>query len=94
MDLEKRPGEKGVKVALWSSPRSCSTVLTKCLSAIDGLEVFLELYSNAATFRGTMKTLTGRELPLDLVGNEEVFEEANALWEKTVGYRYFPRRMS
>ena len=91
--LKTSPGEKAVKVALWSSPRSCSTVLTKCLSAIGGIEVFLELFSYAAIFRCTTRSLTGREQPRDVAfcGWYAVIEELflSAQYKKKAA-RVFP----
>ena len=82
------------RVALWCLPRSTSTLLAKCLSAIDGIEVHLDVYSYASSCKGFYKTSTGRELPDGLVGNEAVYEEAIDIWEKNVGTKLIPRKMS
>ncbi|XP_041461399.1 uncharacterized protein LOC121412689 [Lytechinus variegatus] len=94
MAQDRPPIHRPIRVGLWCVPRSTSTVLTKCLSAIDGMDVYLEIYSYAALLRGYYSTSTGRQLPLDIVGNEAVYEEANDIWEKNVGYRMSSRWMS
>ncbi|XP_003729342.1 uncharacterized protein LOC100890468 [Strongylocentrotus purpuratus] len=94
MAQERPSNPQPTRVGLWCVPRSTSTVLTKCLSAIDGMEVYLELYSYASLLRGYYSTSTGRQLPCDIVGNEAVYAEANDIWEKNVGYRMLPRWMS
>ncbi|XP_054772315.1 uncharacterized protein LOC129280302 [Lytechinus pictus] len=91
MATTTKPG----RIGLWCVPRSTSTLLAKCLSAIEGIEVHLDVYSYASTFRGLYKTSTGKELPSDLNGNESVYEEANDVWEKNVGNRdLIPRKTS
>ena len=81
-----------VKVALWCVARSASTAFTKCICGIQDLEVHLEPYSYAATV-SSIFAATGRELPVEYVGNGDVYEEANDAWKKTVGGRLFPRNM-
>ncbi|XP_063960089.1 uncharacterized protein LOC135155179 [Lytechinus pictus] len=83
-----------VKVALWCIPRSRSTVLTKCLSAIEDIDIYFELYSVAALVGGCFETATGRKLPLKLDGNETAYEEAKDVWFKTTNMKIYPRRVS
>lgn len=45
MDQSQNSGEcEPTRVMLWSIPRSLSTVVTKCISFIDGMEVWFEPY--------------------------------------------------
>ena len=83
-----------MKVAIWNVPRTASTVLTKCLSAIDGIEVFFELYTSSSIFRNYFLETTGRELPMDLTGNEALYDEAKTLCEEKYNLTLTPRKMS
>ena len=86
--------EKQVKVALWCVPRSMSTVLTKCISAIDDMEVYFELYSYAASIGNLFESSTGRKLSLKLDGNEADYEKAIELAKKETNTTMIPRRIS
>ena len=41
------PSEEQVRLMLWTVPRSTSTVLSKCLSFVEGSQVFFEPYTCA-----------------------------------------------
>ncbi|XP_063956430.1 uncharacterized protein LOC135154298 [Lytechinus pictus] len=85
---------KQVKVALWGVPRTMSTVFAKCMSAIDEMEVYMELYSYSKTASGMLKSATGRELPRGLEGNEAVYAEAITAFVKEFNGILIPRRIS
>ncbi|XP_003723485.2 uncharacterized protein LOC100889781 [Strongylocentrotus purpuratus] len=86
--------DKQIKVALWCVPRSMSTVFAKCMSAIDEMEVYLELYSYSASVSGVFHSATGRVLPKKLAGNETVYEEALAVWKQETDSILNPKRIS
>nr|XP_054752540.1 uncharacterized protein LOC129258265 [Lytechinus pictus] len=86
--------DKQVKVALWGVPRTMSTVFTKCISAIDGIEVYLELYSYSKTANGIFKSATGRDLPKKLEGNEAVYAEVVEVFKKETNSTLIPKRIS
>ncbi|XP_054755471.2 uncharacterized protein LOC129261432 [Lytechinus pictus] len=86
--------DKQVKVALWGVPRTMSTVFAKCMSTIDEMEVYLELYSYSKTASGILKSATGRELPRNLDGNEAVYAEAITVFTKAFSGILMPKRIS
>ncbi|XP_041483802.1 uncharacterized protein LOC121430554 [Lytechinus variegatus] len=86
--------DKQVKVALWGVPRTMSTVFAKCMSAIEEMEVYLELYSYSKTASGMFESATGRELPRKLDGNEAVYAEALEVFKSETNGILVPRRIS
>ncbi|XP_072172313.1 uncharacterized protein [Diadema setosum] len=76
---------EGARVFLWCIPRTVSTALTKCLSFIDGMEVWFEpyVYCKLTTFE--VKHATGQDIPMELDGNEEIFAKATELMRKMTG---------
>ena len=83
-----------VRVALWCVPRSTSTIFSKCLCGVEDIIVFSELYTYAASCRSIFAATTGQDIPAELDGNDKLYEEANALWEKTTGSRISTERLS
>ncbi|XP_054768972.2 uncharacterized protein LOC129276610 [Lytechinus pictus] len=92
--------EEQVKVSLWCVPRSLSTVLTKCLGAIDGMEVYFELFSYVElTSKMFESAMMGRKLPFKLVGNEKDYERMIEIWNAnpmmvSADRKLIPRRIS
>nr|XP_054767197.1 uncharacterized protein LOC129274410 [Lytechinus pictus] len=87
--------EKQVKVSLWCVPRSLSTVLTKCLSVIDGMEVYFELFSHADTASNVFESVVGRRLPFQLDGNEKDYDKMSELFNAmSIGRKIIQRRAS
>ncbi|XP_071486355.1 uncharacterized protein [Diadema antillarum] len=76
---------KGTRVFLWCIPRSVSTALTKCLSFIDGMEVWLAPYLYCKLTMVELKHATGRDIPMELDGNEEIFGTATELIRRLLG---------
>ncbi|XP_063965055.1 uncharacterized protein LOC135156456 [Lytechinus pictus] len=88
-------GEKQVKVNLWCVPRSLSTVLTKCLSVIDGTEVYFELFSHADAASNMFESVVGRRLPSQLEGNEKDYDQMSELFNAmSIGRKIIQRRAS
>ena len=71
--------DKLVRIIMWSAPRTASTAITKCLAAIDGMEVWLEPYNHACTARDIYLKKCGGEWPTEYEGNEATFAKAAAL---------------
>lgn len=65
-----------VRVIVWSLPRTISTVLTKCVSFVDGINVHLEPYGYAHASWLGLRGLAQQELPVTYEGNEALFEQA------------------
>ena len=64
------------RTMLWCVPRSGSTALTKCLSFIDGIEVWFEPYNNCRSIKEYARQKLNLHLPPDYCGNEEKFRQA------------------
>ena len=66
------------RVIMWCVPRSVSTAFTKCMSFVDGAEIWLEPYVISKAIE-EMFDLTPRDddekLPLELEGNEELYRD-------------------
>ena len=83
-----------VKVAVWSIPRSASTIFAKCLCGIKDIVVFSELFSWAGAARSEYYKHPGKYLPDEVAGNEAIFEFAIAELKKTIQANVSPRRLS
>nr|XP_054773073.1 uncharacterized protein LOC129281156 [Lytechinus pictus] len=71
-----------VRVILWTFPRTRSTALTKCLSQIEGVEIWFEPYCFCSMAATEYRRVHGRELPTSYRGNETMFAEAARLVSK------------
>ncbi|XP_071488749.1 uncharacterized protein [Diadema antillarum] len=74
----KFTSDGNARVIMWCVPRSVSTAMTKCMSFVDGAEVWLEPYvvsKIAKDFRELYYT-DFEQLPIDIDGNEEVYLDA------------------
>ncbi|XP_041453095.1 uncharacterized protein LOC121406143 [Lytechinus variegatus] len=79
-DLEET--KEQLKVFLWCSPRTVSTAFTKCISFIKGVEVWSEPFVYCFLSTKEAKYHLGVDLPMELEGNEEVFEKTTELMRK------------
>ena len=79
-------GQDDVKTRtfLWCVPRSGSTALTKCLTAIEGMNVWFEPFISCVEAKMIMHTKGQIDVPLVYEGNEEIFERAVAFFEAAV----------
>ncbi|XP_071478614.1 uncharacterized protein [Diadema antillarum] len=77
--------EEGARVFLWCIPRTVSTALTKCLSFINGMEVWFEPYVYCKLTALEVKHAMGQDIPMELDGNEEIFAKATELMWKMTG---------
>ncbi|XP_003730265.2 uncharacterized protein LOC100893046 [Strongylocentrotus purpuratus] len=71
-----------VRIILWTFPRTLSTALIKCLSQIDGVEIWFEPYCFCSMAAREYRRAHGRELPTSYAGNETKFTEAARLLSK------------
>ncbi|XP_071509830.1 uncharacterized protein [Diadema antillarum] len=67
--------DEPARVIMWCSPRSVSTGMTKCLSFVDGAEVWLEPYVISRIAREICEEYLSVPLPADIDGNEEIYVE-------------------
>ena len=66
------------RVIMWCVPRSVSTAFTKCMSFVDGAEVWLEPYVMSNTIPKIFDIFhdgDGEKLPTEVTGNEELYRE-------------------
>ena len=71
---EGQPPNHGSRVIIWCVPRSISTALTKCLSFIDGMQVWFAPYVYCRVARLNLKQQLGLDLPYEYQGNEEIYK--------------------
>ena len=85
------------KVILWCAPRSTSNLFTKCLTAIEGMEVWIEPYEYSHWALGEMKRLglwdDTQQIPSFYEGNEEKFEKAADGMARFLGSKIVPQRL-
>ncbi|XP_072180551.1 uncharacterized protein [Diadema setosum] len=74
-----------VRIIIWCLPRTISTALVKCLSTIEGLEVWFEPFCYSALAARTYKFACGRDAPLVYEGNEEALASAAAILSSVIG---------
>ncbi|XP_071479273.1 uncharacterized protein [Diadema antillarum] len=74
-----------VRLIVWCLPRTISTAIVKCLSAIEGLEVWFEPLCYSALAARTYEFACGREAPLVYEGNEEAIASAAAILSSMIG---------
>lgn len=65
------------RVLMWCVPRSGSTVLTKCMSFVDGADVWLEPYVMSTTAASMYHAAHPEceQVPLEVEGNEAIYSE-------------------
>ncbi|XP_071504565.1 uncharacterized protein [Diadema antillarum] len=71
-----------VRVIMWTCPRTISTALTKCLSHIEGIEIWFEPYCFCIMAAMEYRRVYGSELPTAYEGHEEAFAKAAQLISK------------
>nr|XP_054754477.1 uncharacterized protein LOC129260534 [Lytechinus pictus] len=68
---------KKPRVLMWCVPRSVSTAMTKCMSFVEGAEIWLEPYVISKAAEDTHNIYHPEsDFPLELDGNVDVFREA------------------
>ena len=90
-------GKKRGCIILWCVPRTTSTAFLKCLSAIEGIEIWFEPYSFCCKAIETRIWATLSLLnPIrwNTVGSEAVFEKAAQSVTKYTGYDIEPSRLA
>ena len=79
----------GSRTFLWCVPRSTSTALTKCLSFIEGIEVWFEPFCYCHLAKRETTNQLHVELPPDYHGNEEIFRKAADFMNEVTNCRQF-----
>ncbi|XP_054771771.2 uncharacterized protein LOC129279694 [Lytechinus pictus] len=74
-----------MRIFLWHVPRTISTALTKCLSFIDGMEVWFECFTYCHMAKEQYILFTGEDLPMEYEGNEETMKQAASTLGSVVG---------
>ncbi|XP_072168035.1 uncharacterized protein [Diadema setosum] len=74
-----------IRIILWCLPRTISTALIKCLSAIEGLEVWFEPLCYSALAASLYKIASGQDAPLVYEGNEEAIASAAEILSSVIG---------
>ncbi|XP_003729370.2 uncharacterized protein LOC100890253 [Strongylocentrotus purpuratus] len=82
-----------VRVIVWSLPRTISTVLTKCVSFVDGINVHLEPYGYAHASWLGLQGFSHQELPVTYEGNEALFEQAAQIMGEFTKSKVDPKRL-
>ncbi|XP_071489743.1 uncharacterized protein [Diadema antillarum] len=72
-DANMAGGDNNARIIMWCVPRSVSTAMTKCMSFVDGAEIWLEPYVFSRMAR---ELYHSDPLPLEIDGNEEVYLDA------------------
>ncbi|XP_041483541.1 uncharacterized protein LOC121430329 [Lytechinus variegatus] len=93
-DREQTP-KSPVKIIGWILPRTISTALCKCLSGIEGMEIWFERFSRAYVVKNEYEKQTGDKMPLEYEGNEDKVREAIKLFGRFIGTdsQLVPERM-
>ena len=88
--------KKRSRIILWCVPRTTSTAFLKCLSAIEGMEIWFEPYSFCCKARDTYlgHSQSTESYPVEYSGNEAVFENAAQSVTKYTGYDIDPSRLA
>ncbi|XP_041482327.1 uncharacterized protein LOC121429413 [Lytechinus variegatus] len=82
-----------VRIMAWIMPRTISTALCKCLSSVDGMEIWFELFSYASFVRKEYEQQTGNKLPMVYEGNEKTVRDAAKRFESLVGTNILPEKV-
>ncbi|XP_072171392.1 uncharacterized protein [Diadema setosum] len=64
------------RTIMWCVPRTISSAVTKCLSAIDGVEVWFEPYFYCLATETVMASDLNVTIPKEYEGNENIFQQA------------------
>ncbi|XP_054771198.2 uncharacterized protein LOC129279111 [Lytechinus pictus] len=88
-DSEQTP----VKIIAWVLPRTISTALCKCLSGVEGIEIWFERFTRAYSVKNDYENRTGDKMPLEYEGNEEKVREATKLFGRLSGTDLVPERV-
>ncbi|XP_003727377.1 uncharacterized protein LOC100887840 [Strongylocentrotus purpuratus] len=73
----------GSRTIIWCVPRSVSTALTKCLSFIEGIQVWFEPYAYCRNTRVIIKQQLDLDLPTEYEGNEEIYKRMTDHFRET-----------
>ena len=82
------------RTIMWCVPRSGSTALTKCLSFIDGIEVWMEPYAYCRNATVVARERINLELPRAYEGNEEAFRKVADLFDEICHCKSKPEHLS
>eukprot|EP00057_Strongylocentrotus_purpuratus_P010689 XP_011665163.1 PREDICTED: uncharacterized protein LOC105438705 [Strongylocentrotus purpuratus] len=66
--------DDGSRTIIWCVPRSVSTALTKCLSFIEGIQMWFEPYTYCRFAQVITKEQLDLDLPAEYEGNEEIYK--------------------
>eukprot|EP00057_Strongylocentrotus_purpuratus_P013982 XP_011668456.1 PREDICTED: uncharacterized protein LOC105440231 [Strongylocentrotus purpuratus] len=78
------------RTILWCVPRSVSTALARCLSAIGDNQIWFEPFCYCYLAKVEFERITGRKLPKDIRGNEQTFLEASSILQKLTASNFKP----
>eukprot|EP00057_Strongylocentrotus_purpuratus_P009571 XP_011664045.1 PREDICTED: uncharacterized protein LOC105438211 [Strongylocentrotus purpuratus] len=78
------------RTILWCVPRSVSTALARCLSAIEDNQIWFEPFCYCYFAQVEFERITGRKLPKDIRGNEQTFLEASGILQKLTRSNFRP----
>nr|XP_054754149.1 uncharacterized protein LOC129260131 [Lytechinus pictus] len=82
------------RTILWCVPRSVSTALARCLSAIEDIQIWFEPFCYCYIVKVEFERITGRVLPEDYRGNEQTFLEASRILQKLTAANFKPDFLS
>ena len=86
-------GERS-RTIMWCVPRSGSTALTKCLSFIDGIEVWFEPYAFCRLASDLARERINLEMPRAYEGNEEAFQKVADVFDEVCQCKSKPEHFS
>ncbi|XP_071485853.1 uncharacterized protein [Diadema antillarum] len=75
-DPSGTPPEARSRTIMWCVPRTISSAVTKCLSAIDGIEVWFEPYFYCLATETVSASDLNLTIPKEYEGNEKFFQQA------------------
>ncbi|XP_072171348.1 uncharacterized protein [Diadema setosum] len=70
------PPEAQNRTIMWCVPRTISSAVTKCFSAIEGIEVWFEPYFYCLVTETTMARDRNLTIPKEYEGNEDLYQQA------------------
>ncbi|XP_041476142.1 uncharacterized protein LOC121424498 [Lytechinus variegatus] len=82
-----------VKVFLWCSPRTVSTAFTKCMSFIEGMEIWSEPFVYCYLSSKEVKKKLNVDLPFVLEGNEDIYAKTTELIRTFTGSNVITERI-
>ncbi|XP_071490720.1 uncharacterized protein [Diadema antillarum] len=86
--------EDGSRVIMWCVPRTISTAITKCLSAIQDSEIYFEPFHYCYVAARAYKAYCGEDLPKIYVGHEEALDKACQILSADAQSRLEPKRLA